>query len=49
MAQDIKLIAADIDDTILNSKHELSERTEKALKAAKAQGAVIVLATGKTR
>ena len=49
MAQEIKLIAADIDDTILNSKHELSERTEKALKAAKAQGAVIVLATGKTR
>ena len=45
----IKLIVLDIDGTLLNSKLELSERNEKALKAAITEGAQVVLATGKTR
>jgi Cof subfamily protein (haloacid dehalogenase superfamily) len=45
----IKLVALDIDGTLLNSKLELSERTERVLKAAIAEGVQVVLATGKTR
>ncbi|HEX2906220.1 MAG TPA: Cof-type HAD-IIB family hydrolase [Phototrophicaceae bacterium] len=44
----VRLIAVDVDHTLLNSKHELTERTEKALRAALTQGVRIVLATGKT-
>jgi Cof subfamily protein (haloacid dehalogenase superfamily) len=44
----IKLIVTDIDGTLLNSSHELSERNIAALKAAHAQGIKIALATGKT-
>jgi Cof subfamily protein (haloacid dehalogenase superfamily) len=44
----IRLIATDIDGTLLDSRSELSERAEKALKAAIEQGVQIVLATGKT-
>ncbi len=47
--REIKLIALDIDGTTLNSKHELTPRLEKALRAAAAQGIKIVFATGKTR
>jgi hypothetical protein len=43
------LVVVDLDKTLLNSKHELSERNEKALKAAMEQGVKVVLATGKTR
>ncbi|MFN8526992.1 MAG: Cof-type HAD-IIB family hydrolase [Anaerolineae bacterium] len=46
--KDIKLIVVDIDGTLLNSRKELSERTEKALKAALAMGVQIAFATGKT-
>jgi len=46
--QPIKLIAIDLDGTLLNSQHQISERTEKALNAATAQGVQVVLATGKT-
>ena len=45
----IRLIAVDVDGTLLNSKHELSERSEAALRKAIAQGIEVVLATGKTR
>jgi Cof subfamily protein (haloacid dehalogenase superfamily) len=50
MTQERKIdyIAIDVDDTLLNSKHELTERTEKAIKAAIAQGVRVGLATGKT-
>jgi Cof subfamily protein (haloacid dehalogenase superfamily) len=44
----IKVIVTDIDGTLLNSAHELSERNLNALKAAAAQGIKIILATGKT-
>jgi hypothetical protein len=43
----IQLIVTDIDGTLLNSDHTLSERNLKALKAAHAQGVKIALATGK--
>ena len=46
---DIKLIVIDLDGTLLNSKSELSERNEKAIKAAIEAGIQVVLATGKTR
>lgn len=49
MTDAIKLIVVDLDGTLLNSQHEISERNEKALKAAHEQGVQIVLATGKTR
>jgi Cof subfamily protein (haloacid dehalogenase superfamily) len=44
----IKLIATDIDGTLLNSQHELTPRVEAALKAAMSRGVQVVLATGKT-
>ena len=46
--QPIKLIAIDLDGTLLNTNHEMTERTEKALKAAMAQGVKVIIATGKT-
>lgn len=49
MTDSIKLIAIDLDGTLLNSQHTLTERTEKAIQAARAQGIQIILATGKTR
>lgn len=45
----IKLIATDIDGTLLNSHHELTPRTEKAIRRAMEKGIHVVLATGKTR
>jgi Cof subfamily protein (haloacid dehalogenase superfamily) len=45
---DIKLIVLDIDGTLLNNAHELTPRTETALKAAMEKGVQVVLATGKT-
>ncbi len=46
--QPIKLIAIDLDGTLLNSNHEMTERTEKILKAAMATGVKVIIATGKT-
>lgn len=43
----IKLIAMDLDGTLLNSKKLISERNLKALQAAKARGVYITLATGR--
>jgi Cof subfamily protein (haloacid dehalogenase superfamily) len=44
----IRLIACDIDGTLLNSQHELTSRTEHVLRRAMARGARVVLATGKS-
>ncbi len=44
----IKLIAIDVDGTLLNSDHALTERTAEALLAAQAQGVSVMLVTGKT-
>jgi Cof subfamily protein (haloacid dehalogenase superfamily) len=49
MTTPIQLIAIDLDGTLLNSQHELTERTEKAIKAAMEKGVHIIFATGKTR
>ncbi len=46
--KDIKLIVIDLDGTLLNSDHEVSDRNEKALKMALAQGVQVAFATGKT-
>ena len=45
---DIRLIAFDLDDTVLNSHKELTPRTEKALYAAHEAGIELVPATGRT-
>lgn len=49
MNKHIKLIAVDMDGTLLNSQHELSPRNEAALRQAMAAGVKVVFATGKTR
>ncbi len=46
--QPIKLIAIDLDGTLLNSNHEMTERTEKVLKTALSKGIRVIIATGKT-
>jgi Cof subfamily protein (haloacid dehalogenase superfamily) len=43
----IKLIAIDLDGTLLNEKKQISERTQTALKAAKQKGVKVVLCTGR--
>lgn len=43
----IKLIATDMDDTLLNSKVEVSPRNQAALKAAKDAGIIMMIATGR--
>lgn len=45
----IKLIACDIDGTLLNSAHQLSPRNADVLRAAMEQGIKVVLATGRAR
>lgn len=47
--KDIKLIALDLDGTLLNSKHKLSDRNKTAVKKAIENGVQVVIATGKTR
>ncbi|GAB4574604.1 MAG: Cof-type HAD-IIB family hydrolase [Anaerolineae bacterium] len=44
----IRVIATDLDGTLLTSEHAISPRTERALKAAMARGVQVILATGKT-
>lgn len=46
--QPIKLIAIDLDGTLLNSNHEMTERTEAVLKTALSKGIKVIIATGKT-
>ncbi|MCC6892460.1 MAG: HAD family phosphatase [Anaerolineae bacterium] len=46
--QPIKLIAIDLDGTLLNSSHEMTERTETVLKTALSKGIRVIIATGKT-
>ena len=44
---EIKLIASDMDDTLLNSKCQISARNEAAIKSALAAGKIFLLATGR--
>jgi Cof subfamily protein (haloacid dehalogenase superfamily) len=48
MTQQIDLIVVDLDSTLLTSDHKMTERSEKALKAAIKKGVQVVIATGKT-
>lgn len=45
---EIKLIAVDLDGTLLDSNHQIGERSGKALKAAMEKGVQVVIATGKS-
>lgn len=45
--QVIKLIASDMDDTLLNSRVEISPRNAAAIKAAIASGKIFIIATGR--
>lgn len=47
--RDIKLIVTDIDGTLLNNDHQMSDRNRDVIRKAIAQGIKVVLATGKTR
>ena len=43
----IKLIATDMDGTLLNAAHEISEENIKAIQYAQSQGITVVIATGR--
>jgi len=49
MTSDIRLIAIDLDGTLLNDDHTISPRTEHTLKRAMAAGVQVVIATGRPR
>ena len=42
-----KLIAIDMDGTLLNSKKEITKRTQDAIREARKQGVYVVLASGR--
>ncbi|MBZ0298231.1 MAG: HAD hydrolase family protein, partial [Anaerolineae bacterium] len=42
-----KLIALDVDGTLLNSQHALTPGTADAIAAARRQGVKVILATGR--
>ncbi|WP_057912883.1 Cof-type HAD-IIB family hydrolase [Peribacillus muralis] len=48
MKPDIKLVALDMDGTLLNRAGEISEENRKAIKEAEDQGAFVVLSTGRS-
>lgn len=43
----IKLIATDMDGTLLNAAHEISEENQQAIRYAQEQGITVVIATGR--
>jgi 5-amino-6-(5-phospho-D-ribitylamino)uracil phosphatase len=45
---DIKLIALDMDGTLLNERHEVSEENRQAIKEAERRGVHVVLSTGRS-
>ncbi|WP_291652723.1 Cof-type HAD-IIB family hydrolase [Clostridium sp.] len=47
MKQNIKLICIDMDGTLLNSNHEVSERNKEALRKANSLGVNIAITTGR--
>ena len=47
MAQ-YKIVALDMDGTLLNNKHEISERSAQTLKKLSEKGVMIVIATGRS-
>ncbi|MBQ6354378.1 MAG: HAD family phosphatase, partial [Lachnospiraceae bacterium] len=47
MYKNVRLIALDLDGTLLNDAKELTERTQRALEAASRNGIEVVLSTGR--
>ena len=43
----IKLIATDMDGTLLNAAHEISNENYEAIKYAQSKGITVVIATGR--
>lgn len=43
----IKLIATDMDGTLLNAAHEISKENVDAIKFAQSQGITVAIATGR--
>ena len=48
-AQNVRLIATDLDGTLLDRKHALSDENRKALKTLSDRGIILVAATGRSR
>jgi Cof subfamily protein (haloacid dehalogenase superfamily) len=46
---EIKYLVLDLDGTLLNTQHKMSDKNKEAVKKAIAQGVKVMLATGKTR
>ncbi|WP_202081647.1 Cof-type HAD-IIB family hydrolase [Caldalkalibacillus salinus] len=46
---DIKLIAIDMDGTLLNEKHEISDENRKAIQEAQDRGIHVVISTGRSK
>src|SRR5690606_18934698 len=49
MTDSIQLVVVDLDGTLLNAEHLVTERAEQAIRAAREHGIKVMLATGKTR
>lgn len=47
MIQNAKLLAFDLDGTLLNSRKEIGERSAKAIRFAISQGVIVILASGR--
>lgn len=47
--RNIKFIVVDLDGTLLNDEHVVSDKNKDAIKKAIAQGVKVIIATGKTR
>ncbi|WP_110927899.1 Cof-type HAD-IIB family hydrolase [Bacillus massiliglaciei] len=48
MGKDIKMVALDMDGTLLNEKGEISDENKKAIRLAKQKGVDVVLSTGRS-
>jgi HAD superfamily hydrolase (TIGR01484 family) len=44
----IKLIALDMDGTLLNDKHEISKNNREAIEQAQSKGVAVVVCTGRS-
>ena len=46
MDMEIKLLAVDMDETVVNSRHQMTEQTKLALELAIQKGILVVPVTG---
>lgn len=47
MSKDIRLVGLDLDGTVLNQRHEITQRTKEAIGQAIARGCLVIPATGR--